>query len=722
MAENTKIDSLENLLEGAKGKALTNMEKIKVLNALSKNYKNISTDKSIEYGRKALELAKIQNYRNEQANALYNIGKAHLVKAKYQEALDSYQKALKIKKETLEDGSKTGSEKEIAAIFNSIGKVYRLLSDYNKSLEYCQKALKIREDIGDKKGYANSLNSIGIAYRCIGNYNKAIDFYKRSLNISLEINDKGGTANSLNNIGNIYLLSGNYDKALENYLKSLNIREKIGDKNLIASSLNNIGLFYYNLNEYEKSLSYQLKSVKIWEEIGNEFGVSASLNNIGLCYENTGNFDQALIYHEKSLELSEKIGDKEGISLSLNNIGHVYYTLGKFKLALEYFRKSLKIKKDIGDKRGSAESLNNIGKLYLNLKNYNKAFNYLKEAEKLAKDIGAKNELLQIYNSLSDFYSATGNYQNSLQYYKHYTALKDSIFNEEKHKQITEMQTKYETEKKEGEIEILNKEKEIQSLEINKQKTLKYYTISIAAFLILLGFLLFNRFKLKQEKQQSDIEKQKQEIEKKLLRSQMNPHFIFNSLNSINSFITGKDTLTAQSYLTMFAELMRYILENTRKSFIPIEDEIKTLELNLELEKLRFNNKFDFKINITPNIDTENTYIPPMLVQPYVENAIIHGIMNKSSSGNINIDFCKKNDVILCSVIDDGVGRKKANEIKKKTKQKHKSIGLQLTNERLSLLNKQRKSQIAVKITDLTDENGIGTGTKVELSIPYESE
>ena len=322
-------------------------------------------------------------------------------------------------------------------------------------------------------------------------------------------------------------------------------------------------------------------------------------------------------------------------------------------------------------------------------------------------------------------YDKLGDDKTALGYYKLYDETKNLISDKERNKEINDLHIKYQIEVKEKEIQLLHKEKEIQLLEINKYKTQKFIYIGLILFafvLILITFLLFNRFKLKKEKQQSDLEKQKQEIEKRLLLSQMNPHFIFNSLNSINSFITGKDTYTAQSYLSMFAELMRYILENSRKSHIPLEDEINTLRLNLELEKLRFNNKFDFKINVSKEIDTENTYIPPMLVQPFVENAIIHGIMNKSGHGNIIINFDRKPDVILCTVLDDGVGRKKAKEINDQSGKKHKPIGLQLTNERLSLLSKQKKSQLEVNIADLTDETGRAIGTRVDLSLPFESE
>ena len=200
----------------------------------------------------------------------------------------------------------------------------------------------------------------------------------------------------------------------------------------------------------------------------------------------------------------------------------------------------------------------------------------------------------------------------------------------------------------------------------------------------------------------------------------MNPHFIFNSLNSIQSFISENEAFLAESYLSKFAHLMRNILDNSRMEFIPIENDISTLQLYMELEKLRFHNKFDFNFFVDPKIVTDFTLVPPMLIQPFVENAIIHGIMHKETKGFIEVIFKLMDNAICCIVKDDGVGREIAMEKKKKNSSKRKSHGLQVTKERLELLNEKRKTNISIKIIDLKDGSGIATGTQAEVIIPFE--
>jgi len=565
----------------------------------------------------------------------------------------------------------------------------------------------------------------GKEYGSLSKNQKAIEMYKRNLKINERMGDIEKVDRILYLIGDFYLKTGIYDSALIYLHRAAEACDKTGKKYTKVTPLKGIAEIYLLWNQYDKALETYENILVLNEEKGIVNEIIFSLNEIANIYNLSGNSQKAIEYYQRSLELCQETGKTKDVAKTLENLGNIFNKDANYEMALGYFRESLKISEKDGDLNSVALSLFNIANIYSGLKNYNLAIDNLKKSLQIAQNQNLKSLISKIYLCFSEIYDKMGDNKTAFGYYKLYEETKDLISDKERNKEISDLQIKYQIEIKEKEIELLNKEKAIQLLEINKYKTQKYIYIGLAVFafvLILIIFLLFNRFKLKKEKQQSDLEKQKQEIEKKLLRSQMNPHFIFNSLNSINSFITGKDTYTAQSYLSMFAELMRYILENTRKSFIPLEDEIKTLRLNMELERLRFNNKFDFKINVLPDIDTENTYIPPMLIQPFVENAIIHGIMNKSGNGNIIIDFKKDHDLIFCIVKDDGVGRKKAKEIMNQSKQKHKSIGLQLTNERLSLLSKQKKSQFEVKITDLKDENGIATGTRVDLSIPFESE
>jgi LytS/YehU family sensor histidine kinase len=193
-------------------------------------------------------------------------------------------------------------------------------------------------------------------------------------------------------------------------------------------------------------------------------------------------------------------------------------------------------------------------------------------------------------------------------------------------------------------------------------------------------------------------------------------------MNSIQSYISGNDSFTAMTYLSKFAQLMRNILENSRKSFILLSDEINTLELYIELERTRFKQKFDFKITIEPGLPVETAYIPPMLIQPFVENSIKHGLRNKTDKGLLEIEFRQNDQSISCIVRDNGVGRQKAMEMDNGKSKSHNSLGMQVTRERLEALSNEKKIDLKFEITDLKDENNKPKGTKVMIQIPYEME
>lgn len=245
----------------------------------------------------------------------------------------------------------------------------------------------------------------------------------------------------------------------------------------------------------------------------------------------------------------------------------------------------------------------------------------------------------------------------------------------------------------------------------------------IIAFI--LWYIIFMRWrsirrKHEDEKRILEIEKQMFSLEQTALRLQINPHFIFNSLNSIQSFVIANDTDRAINYLAKFAQLMRLILSNSHQAFIPLADELKALSIYLDIECLRFSNKFSYTFNIDPFIDKDFMEIPPMIIQPYVENAILHGILNKKTNGHITIEMKVKGNSLLCIVEDDGIGRKKAEEIKAMSDLHHKSRGMLITQKRLELLNKQNKEQMSVEIIDLHDQNGNASGTRVEILISYQ--
>lgn len=224
------------------------------------------------------------------------------------------------------------------------------------------------------------------------------------------------------------------------------------------------------------------------------------------------------------------------------------------------------------------------------------------------------------------------------------------------------------------------------------------------------------------EKKMLEIEKQKFDLEQKALRLQMNPHFIFNSLNSIQSYILSHDAEKAIQYLGKFSQLMRLILIHSAHKLISLKDELLAVTYYLDLEKLRFENKFDYSIRVDENIDEEFIEIPPMIVQPYIENAIIHGLLHKPAKGKIDLDFKLRGSRIICTVTDNGIGREKSMEIERQSGIKRKSRGMLITKARLEILNRQSNDEFSVKVFDLKDENGIPVGTKVEIVIYYTKE
>ncbi|MBN1340189.1 MAG: tetratricopeptide repeat protein [Bacteroidales bacterium] len=570
-----------------------------------------------------------------------------------------------------------------------------------------------------------AIESGGTGYGSVNKQDKAIGKFKADL----EMNKRLGNMMTVNKfcylVGNSYLNAGNYDSAMVYLQQSLELSKMLPDYDAVIITMRRMAEVYLIWNEYGKALDMYNELLARYEEREDLDGILFSLNGVAEIQFLTGNSTAAIEFYQRLLDLNRQKGHSAEVAVTLENLGNVYSRTGQARLALQCFTQSMKIHEKEGDFNSLALTLLIIANIHAGLKEYALSIDYLNKGIQIARKQNLRDLLSKIYLSYSDIYDQMGDNKTALGYYKLYNEAKDLVSGREHDEALNDLHARYQIEIKEREIELLSKDMAIQALETHRQKNQKNIYIGLVIFafvLILLLLLLSNRYKLKKEKQRSDLEKQKQELENKLLLSQINPHFIFNSLNSINSYITGKDLQAAHSYLTMLAGLMRSILENTRKPVITIEDEISTLEMLLELEKMRYDNKFEYRLYVSDEIDPGNTWIPPMLVQPFVENAIIHGIKHKAGKGHIDIGFSMQSNLILCSICDDGIGRKKAAEILSRSKHKHKSLGLQLTGERLALLEMLSGSTLKVQITDLENDRGEATGTRVEMLIPCETE
>jgi tetratricopeptide (TPR) repeat protein len=487
-AEPQTNDSLNQLLSQAE---IHDTTKINTLNTLSRELiKQADYDLATQQANDALILCdQILQSNNKQssiinskkATAYNNIGVIHKEKGDYDKALEFYFKSLKIKEEILEQAKQSGNpesirerQKGIATSYNNIGIVSWSKGNYDKALEFYFKALKIFEEILEQakrsenhesiregqKGMAGSYNNIGLIHDDKGDYDKALEFYFKSLRLTEELNNKYGMALLYNNIGIIHDNKGDFDKALEFYFKSLKIKEEIEDKNGMAASYSNIGGIHWNKSDYDRALEFYFKSLKIFEELGNKNGMAASYNNIGISHKIKNDFDKAL----------------------------------------EFYFKSLKIKEEIGDKNGMANTYKNIGMLYTSQKKYSEAREYLNKGLAVSKEIGTKEYIKENYSGLSQLDSTLGNWKSAYHYHKLYSLYKDSIFNEESSKQIADMQTKYETDKKEKENQILRQENELRIFtekeekeKIERRDNMQYSIILIVVVALLSSILLLGK-------------------------------------------------------------------------------------------------------------------------------------------------------------------------------------------------------------------------------------
>ena len=439
------IDSLEKVLKKSEDTL-----KVNVLNGLAWEYRKIDIEKALQYSNNALTLSEKNNFKKGKGNS-----------------------------------------------YSRIGDIYYYDLEYDKALKFYSKSLEIREDIGDKKGVAKSLQNIGDVNINQGDYKNGLSYYLRSLEIYQSFDDKKSMP--LNNIAASYLYLGDYENALIYYVRALETFEALGNKKLMINPSLGVGNVYKAVGNYKKALTYYKKALAISSEVKSKPGVAKSLTTIGNIYEKLLSNDTALEYYLKSLVITEQLEDKPAIALSLMNIGNIYSSKKNYEKALENYRTALIINEEIGDKNGSSKALLNIGTLYSNKGDMEKAMKYLKKGLMLAQSIDSKEIMMEGNETLSDVYLKKEDYKNAYNYYRLHAGIKDSLMNENNSKNMAEIQTKYETDKKEKEIELLTKERSLKEAALKTQNVVKNGSIGVSILLLLFALLAYNRYRIKQK-------------------------------------------------------------------------------------------------------------------------------------------------------------------------------------------------------------------------------
>ena len=416
------------------------------------------------------------------------------------------------------------SQKEDTNRINTLNDIaYEYTADFpDSAIIYASKALSLAESLNFISGQIASKNYLGLAEYYKNNYDKAIEYYNSVITLSRKTGNKLKEAIANNNIGLVYDDKADYKHALEYYLKGLSLVEKIGNKRLISTITNNVGLIYQNQGNYEKALEYYNYSLKLKQEINsNPKTIANSLANIALTYKLQKEYDKSIEYNLKALEIRRSVDDKSGISLSLINIGSIYEAQEQFDKATRFFEEALEIKKEIPDRYGLALAMLNVGFNKCNRKQYSEGFSIIDEALQIANQIGAKDLTSRSYEMLSYTYKKKKDFENAFKYQSLYLVMKDSILSAESRKQINELQAQYDDTKKKSEILLLNKDKQLQQVEIKRQTT-RNYALMIGVILLLgLLILIFKSYndKRKANRILQDLNKEisikKQVIEEK---------------------------------------------------------------------------------------------------------------------------------------------------------------------------------------------------------------
>ncbi len=596
---------------------------------------------------------------------------------------------------------------QLGIAYHFSGKPDSAIYNYKRALEYTKKQKDTAKTI-------KALRNIGISYQDIGLYTKANDYYKQAYNLAELSHDSLGMVYVLSSIATAYNSALDFNSSVETSLKALEIAEKNNYSSRTSNILNSLSITFGMMEDYEKALYYQRKSLLYIDNEIEKREAASSYSNIGLIYKKMGMYDSAEYNYNISLKLKKEIGDINRLATIYDNIGSLHLVRKQYQKALDIYFEGLKFVEE-SNLNDQIMLITDIGEVYYEMGNFSEADIYFQRGLRLSEKGGSTERLTRLYENLYKTNKAAGNSDKALYYSDRYHAIKDSVFDIEKQKQLIDIETKYQTEKKENEILLLTKEKELQEAEIQKQRVLQYTLAGLILLFLIVAILFFSRYRLKQKSIRNKLEKDKFETEGKLLRSQMNPHFIFNSLNSIQSFISSNEPFKAMTYLSKFGKLTRDILEYSRESFITLDEEISSLKLYIELETLRFKDDIRYNINVDENIDIEATLIPPIIVQPFVENALKHGLRQKQGEGLLEINFRIEHDKLLCTISDNGIGRKASMLNKDKD---HHSLGIQITTERLQNLNRKAKSDIRFAITDLYDNSGTAVGTKVVITLP----
>ncbi|HIC31418.1 MAG TPA: sensor histidine kinase [Flavobacteriaceae bacterium] len=626
---------------------------------------------------------------------------------------------------TIKDDDDITVEVEPVGVYGYVQKIKTKENTFRSAIDSAQFYKKISAEksiqfITESISKSTSVKQNAQAFEVLGDVNmywKQYDLATTNYRISLKNDDNIDVKLKL---AKAYFLNNNYQKSLEIYNslenKTLNNWQQI-------EKHEGLGNVYLEQNKTNQATQSFKQGLKVAEDNNIKPKITDLNSKLGDAYSESGNKNEAESYFTNSINLASKENKAKALEQKIK-IADFQNTNRAFDKEIQLRKEIIKdidaIEKDsvITNESALTKQKQNykIGNAYFLKNNLDEAIPYLEESIEEAdkkEDLIVKKDATK---KLADVFVASGNFEKAKEAFNAYTEAVDQLYIKKEQEISQAARISKSIAEKQNRILSLENDRQLTlsqmqlSDEKNKRQQLIIYSLIGGLFLlVVLAYLMYKY--IKQQKLANNL------LALKSLRSQMNPHFIFNALNSVNSFIATNDERTANKYLSDFSKLMRAVLENSEEDFIPLEKEIQLIELYTKLEHFRFKDKFDYKISVGDTIDIEAYKIPPMLLQPYIENAVWHGLRYKKEKGILEIKIIKKRkDEIEITIADNGIGRKKSKALKTENQKKHNSKGLGNIKKRVTILNEMYKDKVDINIEDnKTEVEDVGTKVIVTL-------
>ncbi len=611
-------------------------------------------------------------------------------------------------------------------IYKHLGNYHLLTKEPETADFYLRRMLKTAKSLNSKQDVTRAHLLISQNFTMSNLKDSSLVHVDLAIQNARRTSNKALLAECFHQQATTYKTFGQLELGVAKDILALQIATEIRNYRLISIFSIEIGRAQFSIHNLQEAEYYFKQALENAYKVDDDRYRGTALVELSTIYFSKKKYTDAVQNCQKAIAIFENLNNQEGLGGAYNILGIIYREQKEFVKAGSQFNKALIYYESIGDMKQIANVFHNVGTVFYAQKKYENALHYLNRSIEISKVNGPVSQMYNTYRVISNVYKDLGQSQKALEYMNSYVNYIDSSATEQATGKIAELNELYRAEQRDrlilsqsDSLERQRQEKELTSAQLEnvqlKSNFQMYVILGFILIIILSGVIFYNRWNQAKIKQQQ----REAEMSQTLLRTQMNPHFVFNAMSVIQSYIYENDTKNSSKFLVNFSRLMRLILENSSKEEIPIELEEEILQKYLETQKLRFEDRFEFRIFISDDLRAENAMIPPMITQPFIENSIEHGQLHTIGEGGfIHVHFRKNNNMLEVIIEDNGIGRKGAEKNKKS--RDHKSMAMNITYERISNLNKKYKTDGYLAVEDY--DKILQTGTKVLISLPYRTE